>query len=537
MNNISKRNIIIGALLAVGIIAPQVVSDAAEAQKNKELDRFNQGIPVQLLGINDFHGQIETYRKVNGKQTGGAEYLAAYLKKHEKQNKNTFLVHAGDIVGGSSPASALLKDEPTIQVLNKIGFDIGTLGNHEFDEGISELKRLIDGGHHHLTGEFEGADFPYVAANVIDKATGKPILPRYVIKKANGIPIGFIGVVTQETKSIVHPSAVEEVEFMNEKEAIDEAVTDLKNRGVRSIIVLAHNRAASHLDGTSPKGEAVELAKTVNDEVDIILGGHNHTYANTLVDGKLVVQAYAYGTAFSDIDIVIDPNTKDIVKKSARVIRTFHEGINADQEVKNMVDIYKAEIAPLVNRNIGTSATPFTVKKDASGESALGNFIADVNRETMASNFALMNPGGIRADLDAGIINWGELHTMQPFGNRLVKMTLTGGQMKEVLEQQFSFTDQKVLHVSGLTYSFNRHAPAGNKIVNLTDSRGRELVADKEYTVTVTSFLAFGGDGFTVLTEGTDQVTGPPDIEAIADYIQKQSEPIIAPALDRIKVQ
>lgn len=522
-------------LLAIGLLGTQ--GSVTNAQPSKDVQHSNRGISVQLLGINDFHGQIDNYRTVSGRKVGGAAYLAAYLKDFEKENKNTLLVHAGDAVGASSPTSALLQDEPTIEVLNKLGFDIGTLGNHEFDEGVDELERLIYGGSHEVTGDFEGASFPYVAANVVDKQTGETILPPYEIKRVNGMQIGFIGVVTQETKSIVLPSAIEDVKFTDETAAINRAVDELKGQGVESIVILAHNPANSDYDGGNTSGEAINIAQTVDDEVDVILGGHNHAYANTMVDDKLIVQSYSYGTAFSAIDLVIDPKTKDIVEKEARIVTTYHDEIEPNQDIKQMVDGYKKEVAPLINRVIGNSAEAITTEIDESGESSLGNLIADSQREAMNTDIAFMNPGGIRADLNAGEITWGELFTIQPFGNILTQMTLTGEQIRAILEQQFSENSTTILQVSGLNFTWDRNAPIGNKIIQVTDKNGVPLIADQEYTVAVNNFLATGGDGFTKFKEGTEQVVGPVDLEAIVNYIERLSRPVKAPETNRIHVE
>ena len=529
---IHMKKIIPACVLSLSLIGT-TVSAAPPEHANHE----KRYIPVQLLGINDFHGQLDVYKTVGGKQVGGAEYLAAYLKKYEQDNKNTLLVQVGDAVGGSAPVSSLLQDEPTIEFLNKLGFDVGTVGNHEFDEGVDELNRLLYGGEHETTGYFEGADFPYTAANVVDKETGEPILPPYVIKKVNGMPIGFIGIVTTETKNIVLPSGIESVEFTDEVEAINLAAQELKEQGVESIVVLAHNPVSSNQDGSNPSGDVVEIANNVDDEIDVIYGAHNHGYANTMVDNKLIVQSYANGTAFSDVDLMIDPKTKDIVKKEAKIVTTFHEGIEPDAEIKAMVDSYSEQIAPLVNEVIGQADTPLTREQDDSGESTLGNVIADSQRVIMGTDFAFMNPGGIRADLDQGAITWGEAFNIQPFGNSLVTMNMTGQQIKDVLEQQWNGSYPKMLQISGLNYTWDKDAPIGQRIVEITDAKGNQLNPEQIYSVAVNNFVATGGDGFTVFKEGTNVVTGPTDLDAMVEYIENYEGTISAPELDRIEVR
>ncbi|WP_077621594.1 bifunctional metallophosphatase/5'-nucleotidase [Sediminibacillus massiliensis] len=527
------KKMLSAALLSVALFSTTV--SAAPAGNDNYQNRYKH---VQLLGINDFHGQLDIYQDIDGRQAGGAEYLAAYLKQYEKDNKNTLLVHAGDAVGASSPVSSLLQDEPTIDILNKLGFDIGTVGNHEFDEGVEEMNRLIYGGEHEQTGDFEGASFPYTVANVVDEDTGEHILPPYVTKKVNGMPIGFVGVVTTETQNSVLPSGIKGLSFTDETEAINNAVQQLKDQGVQSIVVLAHVPASSDQDGSKPSGDVVEFAPQIDDEVDVIFGGHNHDYANTVIDGKLIVQSYSSGTAFSDVDLMIDPKTKDIVSKEAKIVTTYHDQIEPDETVANMVDTYEADIQDLVDEVIANASEPITSIQDDSGESALGNLVADSHRAAMVTDFAFMNPGGIRADLDEGPITWGELYTMLPFGNNLVEMTLTGEQIKAVLEQQWEGDSTHILQISGLQYTWDDEAPVGNRVLEISDSEGNPIDLEQPYTVTVNNFLAEGGDGFTVLTDGADEVAGPLALDAMIEYLEGMEGEVDAPdEVDRIRVE
>lgn len=490
-------------------------------KKEKPPAANNRYIQVQLLGINDLHGQINVTRNVGGKPAGRVDYLAAYLKQREAENKNTLLVQAGDMVGASPPASALLQDEPAIEILNKLGFDIGTVGNHEFDEGVKELLRLINGGTHEETGNFAGADFPWVAANVVNQKSGDSILPPYKILKVNGMEIGFIGVVTTETPTIVVPSGVEGLTFTDEVEAINRNVAELKKQGVRSIVVLAHNPGTSGVNGENPSGMLVDIANKVDDEVDIIFGGHNHAYMNATIDNKLVVQSYSYGTAFSDVDIEIDPNTKDIVTKRAEIITTFQEGIKPDPEIAEMVAKYEATVEPIVNRVIGSTSVNLTAIRNDNGESILGDLIADAQRQALNTDIAFMNPGGIRADINPGDITWGEIYTVQPFNNDMVKMTMTGQQIREVLNQQWG-TKTTMLQISGFTYTWDENAPVGQKVVNILLPDGTQIDPNKTYTVAANIFLAGGGDGFTVFTKAQNKEIGPVDLDVLVDFIAAQ---------------
>ena len=508
--------------------------EAKNPKKAKPPAADNRLVQVQLLGINDLHGQLNVTRKVNGKPAGRIDYLAAYLKQREAENKNTLLVQDGDMVGASPPVSALLQDEPTIKVLNKLGFNIGTVGNHEFDEGLNELLRLINGGSHPKTGDFAGSTFPWIVANVINDKTGKPILPPYHVIKVNGMPIGFIGVVTTETPTVVVPSGVAGLKFTDEVEAINRNVAELKKQGVKSIVVLAHNPGTSGPNGENPNGQLVDIANRVDDEVDIIFGGHNHAYMNATIDNKLVVQSYSYGTAFSDVDIEIDPKTKDIVSKRAEIVTTFQEGIEPDPEIKKMLEGYEAKVEPIVKRIVGSTSDNLTAKQNENGESVLGDFIADAQRKAMNTDFAFMNPGGIRADIDPGDITWGEVYTVQPFNNELVKMTMTGQQIRDLLNQQWG-TRTAILQISGLTYTWDPNKPAGNRIVSVKLSDGTELDSAKSYTVTANIFLSGGGDGFTEFTKAQNKEVGPVDLDALVNYITAQPKSFSYPLQNRIQ--
>ena len=451
---------------------------------------------------------------------GGGEYLAAYLKKYKEENENTLLLHVGDSVGASAPISALHQDEPTIDFLNKVGFDVGTIGNHGFDEGYEELNRLLFGGIHEKTGYFAGADFPHTVANVIDKGTGKSILPPYVIKMVNGIPIGFIGVVTTETTQFVLPDGIEGLEFTDEVTAINKAAEELKAEGVKAIVVLAHNSLSTNKDGSDPSGDVADFALRVDDEIDIIYGAHSHQYANTLIDGKLILQSYSNGTALSAVDIKIDSETGDIIDKKATIIRTYHKGIQPDPEIKEMIDSYRKPVDPYIQSVIGRSSGKLSRKQIESGESKLGNVIADSLRHEMETDIAFVYPGGIRANLNKGDITWGEVYTVFPFDYHLVKMNMTGEKIKAVLEEQWMGSEPRILQISGFQYTRNNQAPIGNRIIELLDENGNPMDDNRIFTVVMNEFLAGGGDGFSVFQGGTIIEEGTTELDALTQYIQ-----------------
>ncbi|MDN3017128.1 bifunctional metallophosphatase/5'-nucleotidase [Paenibacillus sp. BSR1-1] len=516
--------VLTSSLTASIVIASGIPDKKGVPQSNA--NNKNRFIQLHLLGVNDFHGQLNVTRKFNGKNVGRVDYLAAYLKERKAKNKNTLLVHAGDMVGASPPVSSLLQDEPTIKVLNKLGFNVGTLGNHEFDQGVKEMMRLIQGGFYPNTGYFEGTQFPYICANVINIKTGNPLLPPYKIFKVNDIPIGFIGVVLDDTPSMVNPDGIKDIKFVDEVTAINKAVSQLKKQGVKAIVVLAHNEGRQARPDSPAAGEIVEMAKKVDKEVDVMFAGHSHTYLNTVVDGKLLVQAYSYGTAFSDVSLEIDPLTKDIVSKKAEIVMVYQDSIKPDVEIKKMVDKYEADVSSFVDEVVGKAANDISSHRNKNGESPLGNLIADSMRKEMHSDFAFINLGGIRADVHGGNITYEELLTILPFKRKLVKMTLTGDQICLLLNQQWQPDKLRILQISGLKYTWDNTKPVGNKVVDIFTTKGMAINLKETYTVTINDYLAEGGDNFKVLLEGTHKSVGSIDVAVFKKYLLQFTVPI-----------
>lgn len=517
---------------------------------------------VKILGLNDFHGQLDP-RVVSSRPAGGAAVLASYLRTAQGGIEDqTLLVHAGDHVGASPPDSALFQDEPSIQFLNLLANDactytdklnpacnvVGTLGNHEFDEGKAELLRLLGGGNFASGPFFEdpyrGARFPYVSANVTDELGGQPLLPPYVIKIVRGVPVAFIGAVLKGTPSIVTPTGVAGLSFLDEAVAINSYVPALKAQGVHAIIVTIHQggfqtsytgptRATAAL---SSGPEILDIVNRLDDEIDVVVSGHSHAFTNALVanaHGKqiLITQAFSASTAYDDIDLLINPETADVVSKSAAIVTTFGDvgpGLTPDSQVAALVSAADVRVAPLVNRVVGSTASALTRAQTTAGESALGDLIASAQRAAMGTQLAFMNPGGIRGDLDAGVITWGELFAIQPFGNSLVRMNLTGAQIYAVLEQQWlGQTTPKIMQIAGFDYIWDPNLPVGARVVEVRVA-GAAIDKAATYSIVCNNFMAAGGDGFTVFVQGTNSIGGPIDLDALIDYVEDQSPLTVA---------
>jgi 5'-nucleotidase len=551
--------------LLAGLVFLGLLSLPAGCRDTPSSDR----VPVQILAINDFHGQISAGKKVHGRPVGSAPVLAAYLKKAQKEFAGyTFIVSAGDLVGASPPDSALLQDEPAIMFMNLLGNDkcsvkdrtnpsgnlVGTVGNHEFDEGLEELQRLLGGGNYaqgpFLENPWQGAAFPYVVANVVSQGTHKPIFPPYVIKKVDGVPIAFIGAVLKGTKDMVMPSRVAGLEFLDEAAAINSFIPEIKKQGVRSIIVLLHQggREKFYRGPTRPEdnvsGAIKKILWNLDDEVDVVISGHTHAFTNALIPNRhgqeiLVTQAWSAGTGYADIVLAISRASKDVVSKSATIVTTWADagpGLTPDPAVAKLMRAAEAKVAPLTQRRIAQAATDIVRTQNPAGESALGDLIADAQRKAMGTDFAFTNPGGMRADLEAGEVTWGELYTVQPFNNYLVKMELTGQQIYDLLNQQFPAgrTLHRMLQVSGLTCTWDNKLPPPGRITEVR-REGQPIDRAATYTVTVNSFLAEGGDKFSVFKMGANQVKGPTDLKALTDYLESLPQPFSARIDGRIE--
>ncbi|WP_051010693.1 bifunctional 2',3'-cyclic-nucleotide 2'-phosphodiesterase/3'-nucleotidase, partial [Paenibacillus riograndensis] len=511
-------------------------------------------VEVHLLGINDFHGQLDTTSYVGSDAVGTAATLAAYLKNTRSQYANSLLFHNGDSVGASAPVSSLERDEPTMEWMNLMKFDVGSLGNHEFDQGVESMKTQIYGGKDPKTINntsivHKGADFDYINANAIDSSTGVPIINPYVIKEVGGVKIGFIGVVTKATPSKVSPAGTAGVKFLSaseEVEAIEKYAAELQKKGVQTIVVLAHDPATTKGDSTT--GEAADLAKALpaDSPVDVVVAGDNHGFANAIVNNKLIVQAYSYGTAFEDIKLVIDPITQDVKSKSATVTSTIQKNVTPDKETQDLVNYYLNK-HPELTKPVGTTDGTITRTDAYNNESNLGNLIADAMRQADfgdgkgSADFAFMNPGGIRADLPKGNVSFGDLAKVQPFGNTLVKLTLTGEQIKTLLQQQWGTkadgtADTKTLQISGLKYTANMYLPVADRIASLTKTDGTPISMTQSYTAVVNNFMAAGGDNYSVLTKASESLAGPIDLDVFYDYVKKtfKGGPITAAIEGRI---
>jgi 5'-nucleotidase len=535
-------------------------------------------VQLQLLGFNDFHGNLQSPSVSSERPVGGAAALAGYMAAlAQAAPGHTLIVHAGDQLGASPPITGLLHNEPGIEFLNLLAnphchygsalqfFDaahwrrepnrcnvVGTLGNHEFDAGPAEIRRLLGGGNSadgpFLEDPYRGSRVPYVCANVIDRRTGRLLLPAYAVVVLGGIPVGVIGAVLRDTPSIVPAWAVSDLEFLDEAQSINRAAAELERHGIHTLIVLIHQglTPVSSADGYEWQGPLRDIVARLDPDIDVVVSGHTHNFTNTLLPGRggapiLVTQAYAYGVALAQIDLRIDPVTRDVVSKSARIVPVWADsppGLPGDARAQQLTDAAQKLVAGSVERVVGTLQRPMTRAVTAAGESALGDLVADAQRAATHADMALMNPGGLRSDLRAGPVTWGDVLTLHPFANRLITLDLTGAQLLAVLEQQWPTAPDalpRILKTSGLYYSWDPARPAGARIVEACDEAREALDPARHYRVTVSDFLANGGDGFATLKGFGPGDSGPLDREALEQYLQTQAPaaPAASPRIAR----
>jgi 5'-nucleotidase len=561
-------------LFPVALLALLLLPAPAAAKPPKDVD-------VQLLGLNDFHGHLESTTPGTIASdpssprvpAGGAEYLATHVRAKAAENRNTLVVSAGDLIGASPLLSALFHDEPTIEAMNRIGLDLNAVGNHEFDEGAAELKRMQRGGCHPVDGcldgtGFAGAKFRFLAANVVRAASGRTLFKPYAIRRFGGIKVGFIGMTLQGTPDIVSPSGVAGLEFLDEAETANRYARELRRRhGVRAIVVLLHEGGVQSAPGgindcNGISGPIVDIVKRTTKAVDLFMTGHTHAAYNCVIDGRAVTSASSFGRLLTDIDLTLDGKSKDVVQVTANNVIVTQNVFKAG-DITELIERYNAIAAPLRDRVIGRIAADITRTPDDSVENAAGDLIADAQLAataaagTGAAVAAFMNPGGVRSDFTFaqsgsegdGSVTYGEAFTVQPFGNSLVTLTLTGAQLLEVLKQQWCSQDSPrvLLPSAGVHYTFSQStataligqpcAGAPNPVSGLTIG-GTAVDPAASYRVTVNSFLADGGDKFTVLRDGTDRLGGAVDTDALEAYLTPSltGAPIAPPALDRIDV-
>ncbi len=552
-------------------------------------------VEIKIIAFNDFHGALEPPRLAvpatapDGSAVrvpaGGAAYFASAVRRLREQNPNHAVVSAGDLISASPLVSAQFLDEPTILAMNLIGLDFNALGNHEFDRGRAELLRMQNGGcaqHTQRTpcrvdADFPGARFRFLAANVVIES-GATLFPAYGIRRfgsgANEVRVAVIGLPLAEAATLVTPAGVAGLRFGDEADAINALIPRLRAEGADAIVVVIHQGVSTEVGYNDHScrgmdGELMPILARLDPAVDLVVSGHTHN-AYVCDYGRidparpfLVTSAGRSGTLLTDITLTIDPARGRVLERRADNLIVQGEGFTGsagpvpvsplyprferDPAVAALVERYAAAAAPLANRVVGRLSAPALRETAASGESVLGNLIADAHLAATSepanggARIAFTNQTSVRADIVPaadGAVTFGQLFTAQPFGNNLIVKSMTGRQLRAVLEQQFDSGTNNVtrpimlLPSRGLTYSYDLTRPPGQRILELRLA-GEPIRDEAVYRVTMNSFLATGGDNFTVFRDGTDPLGGPLDVEALERYIAA-ANPLTPPEANRI---
>jgi 5'-nucleotidase len=565
-------------LMAAAFVAPANAARGDNPQPPGNPDPNGQLIDLQLLGFNDYHGHLEsnTPGTVDGAAAGGSEYLSAMLNQLREGNKYSLTVAAGDLIGGSPAFSGLFHDEPSVESLNAMQLDVSSVGNHEFDEGVTELLRMQNGGCHPDAGcyfptePYPGADFQWLAANVVNDDGDTP-LPPYWIERVNNVDVAFIGMTLEATDTLVAAAGIQGWDFRDEAETANALVPILKSQGVEAIIVLLHEGGSQ----TPPPGAVdacvgisgpiVAINAALDPEIDVMITGHTHLPYNCVLpdsDGqpRIVTSAYSFGRVVSELNLVLDKRTHDVRRdlSTATNHAVIQSSLAPDPVMTGIIEKWQPLVDAAGSTPIGTISADITrggtpPGSDRGVESAAGNLVADAQLWATSSNgadVAFMNPGGVRSDLTFaesagegdGVVTFGEAFTFQPFGNTLVTYEMTGAEIISVLEEQCQplGSSRPFLHLGvsdGFTYDLAKTITLGDCVaVSVTNVmlNGMALDPTAAYDVTVNSFLADGGDNFTTLgTITTPRLDGGNDLEALANYLAAFS-PVAPPSTDRV---
>jgi 5'-nucleotidase len=515
---------------------------------------------ARILAFNDFHGYLTgptdgVYTKEGEVPAGGIAYLATHLKKAREGAASTITVAAGDLIGASPLMPALFHDEPVIEAMDLAGLDLLGVGNHEFDEGLTELLRVKNGGCHPIDGckgsqPYAGAKFDILAANVRKSGETATIFPPYAIKELDGVPVAFIGMTLEDTPGVAPPT-IADLRFSDEADTANALVSEIKGKGVEAIVVIVHEggipKGGTYDSCENLSGTIVDLVGRLDPAIDLVITGHTHQAYNCKIGERVVTSAGCYGRLYTQIDVELDREKRDFVKVEAHNHIVSHD-VAPDLEVTELISRYQKLAAPIANRVVAKITGEISKRTSDSGESSLGNLIADAQLEASAPKdkggavVAFMNSGGIRIGLDYlksgdepedGLVTYGELFAVQPFGNTIVTVTLTGAQILEFLEDQWEHgSSPRFSQVSSsFAYTWDPQGKDGAHVdPKSVRIAGKPLDKAARYRVSVNSFMAQRG----VLKRGLDLYNGPPDIEVFEGYLSKRS-PFAPPALGRIK--
>ncbi len=517
-------------------------------------------VEVNVAAINDFHGNLLSnpfkYKDaaVEGGEVklkaGGIAALSGLLAELRAKDSQLLLVGAGDMLGGSPPISSMWADEPSVDALDLLGLKFSVVGNHELDQGITELRRQIKGGCQstradkacQFDNDYKGADFPYISANLMEQATGKPAFAAYRIEQAHGAKIAFVGATLKDVGAYVSAKSMDGLYTVDEADAINALLPELNKQKVDAVVVVIHQGGETPerfdtQDCSQLGGDVVDVVKRLDPQIKVVISAHTHQGYLCRLGDKLITQGASFGRLLTQLTLTIDTDKHQLLGVKAQNLVVDAQRFTATKEIAALQAHVEARSKDQLSAPLARLASR-EVKRDtnAAGESAMGDLIADSQlaaTRALGAQVALMNLGGMRMDiaLEEGQdkVNYGQVASVQPFNNTLNIMTLTGVQLRELLEQQWqsgSMGFYPLQPSASLSYRWDGAQPQGQRVV--ADSLmvdGQLVQAEQTYRVTVNSFLADGGDNFTVLKQASARMdTGLNDLEALIGYLQGRDQ-------------
>ncbi|WP_462380118.1 bifunctional metallophosphatase/5'-nucleotidase [Pseudomonas sp. Marseille-QA0892] len=518
--------------------------------------RTHEPVEVNIVALNDFHGYIEsgnlTYLDASGQpqkmKAGGIAAISGLLAEMRKQDPELLFVGVGDLVGGSPPISSMWADEPSLRAMDMMGMRLSAVGNHELDMGRAEFMRQIEGGCDsprpdkacQFEPNYAGIKFPYLAANLVDSQTGKPLFPAYHVEQVHGVKVGFVGAVLESVDTMVSRDAMTGMRTLDEAEAINAQVPALLAQGVQAIVAVVHQGGTTPETTEQPpctdlRGEIATIAQRLDPHIKVLLSAHSHQRYLCQVGDVLVTQAGAHGRLMTHVKLLVDPNGEQLLAVEAENVVVDPARYPADPAVAALAEKVAERSQAMLRKPVARlGATEVSRQVNADGESPMGNLIADAQlaaTQPLGAQVAFMNAGGIRDGivLEPGQreVTYAQVAGIQPFNNGLTLVTLTGKQLRALLEQQWRGDSFNPLQPSAsLRYRWDPARPEGQRVMpGSVMLNGAPIRDDASYRVTVNSFMADGGDGLTVLTEGSNRLdTGLNDLEALITYLQASDQ-------------
>jgi 5'-nucleotidase len=501
--------------LAAGCAPPPAAGPAPEAAVKR----------VRIVHTNDFHGRLLPQTS-DGRSLGGSAVLAAHFDSAAARfDGPTIILSAGDDMQGTA-ISNLSWGRATIAAHNASGYDAAAVGNHEFDWGQDTLRARV-----------AESRFSWLAANLFVQGTRRQpewVRPWVMIERG-GVRTAVIGIALEETPEMVFTGLTAGLAFGDEAPAIDQAAREAWAAGADFVVVTAHVGAGCEEDGTAPaerstgcEGELLEIADALTEPVDLVVGGHSHRRVLTTEDGIPLAEAASYSTAYSLTDLERRGGGRAVATRH-EVRRSWADEVTPDAGVARVVAEWEQRVRPITERVVVTSAQPLEREGD---EYALGNLIADAHRAQTGAQASLVNNGSVRRDLPAGPLTWGTLFELQPFGNALVTLQVTGAQLRAALENAVSGGGPSA-HISGMTVRWSPSAPSGSRVREIRLSNGRVVTDADTITLGLSEFIATGGDRYTSLAQARPTRTTLSDLDALIAYLRSMPQPVRAPGVGR----